>query len=76
MKISEMDALYPIVWVVACAPLTMYHDIEKLFLTEEEARDYYNSLRPFYPREYDLRIYHTHDVWGWSDRERARRATQ
>ena len=74
MTLDEMNAKYPIVWVVAFAPLTMYHDIEKLFLTESEARDYYNSIKDRYPREYDCRVYKTHDIWGWSEREKARRA--
>lgn len=73
MTIKEMDAKYLKVWVVSFAPLTMYHDIEELFLTESEARAYYDSIKGRYSREYDCRIYQTHDIWGWSAKQKERR---
>lgn len=66
MTIKEMDAKYPRVWVVAWCTILSYHDTEKLFLTEAEARAFYNSLKGFH----DRRIYQTHDIWGWSKRNK------
>ena len=75
MTLKEMDAKYPKVWIVSYAPLTMYHDIEKLFLTEAEARAFYDSIKSRYPREYDCRIYQVHDIWGWSSKQKKSKIT-
>lgn len=66
MTLKEMDAKYPKIWIVSFCTLISYHDIEKLFLTETEAREYYNSLEGFH----DKRIGQVHDIWGWSEKHK------
>ena len=77
MTIKEMDAKYPKVWIVSYSTITMYHDSEKLFLTESEARAFYDSLEPLKLRDdIDCRIAQVHDIWGWSAKEIERRSKQ
>lgn len=71
MKKRDFEKEYPNkVWIVTFCTICSYHDIEKLFLTEEEARDYYNSLSE---AALHKKIYQVLDIWGWSEKETALR---
>ena len=70
MTIKEMDAKYPKIWMVSYSTITMYHTVEKLFLTEAEAKAFYDSLDPLQLRDdVDRHIGQVHDIWGWSAKE-------
>lgn len=62
MTIQEMDKLYPVIWIVSYATITMYHNAERLFLTESEAQSFYDSLKGIE----DKHIGRVHDIWGFS----------
>ena len=66
MTLKEMDAKYPKIWIVSFCTILSYHDSSRLFLTETEARAFYDSLEGYH----DKRIGQVHDIWGWSAKQR------
>ena len=68
MTLAEADAKYPRIWRVSFYNGLGYHDHEELFLTEEEARAFYDDLKVT-----DKHIGQTHDIWGWSEKQRAKK---
>lgn len=77
MLVAEYDAMMaakgtPKVWVVAYGSSQygsgMVH--KQLFLTEGEARAEYDSI----PATWYRKVYRTWDIWGFTERERAKRA--
>lgn len=77
MLVAEYDAMMaakgtPKVWVVSSGSSRygsgMVHS--QLFLTEEEAAARYSQI----PEGYYKKVYRTWDIWGFTERERAKRA--
>lgn len=66
MTLEEANKRYPLIWVVRWYNGLGYHDHEKLFVTESEAKEFYDSLE--YAK--DRVIGCVHDIWGFSKKHK------
>ena len=66
MTIEEYNKKYPLmVWEVSYYVPFMYHDSSELFLMEEEARAFLESLSDVIKNK---RIQKVNDIWGFTER--------